>query len=550
MQQQDNYHYTFEELQTYLYSYADLFQQDRVQDGIHLYSKNAKNIFKEMQKVNDKIREKKEKYNKKIKEKRAKMVEAMQAYTKKHRDDENCNANMLEDPDVKHWKGEMEKLEAKLDNAVKTEQDKFMQWEKKEMKGRNVIMRNNNYISAAGKSNAIKKGLIRSNEIASFGNVNIQNSKNETISGNLADIVHSVTNLLHQKAQEETDEAKKSEIEKVIQMIINGAKKFFGIRTDKKEELEKQSNLLNQALTTIIEKYLDNNFKQVQTNLDVIKQKNEQEKKNYQSATKDTSDLSSDLSASEKDNIVSQLAQVSGSQNEKQVIDDKDKPVSASANQNAQQTNKNIKTNLSKTETQTDKKNAHSNNKTHENENIDAAKLLDKKATDNKSRTNTSQDNNIKSAIQNKNTATKIEQKQEKELSKEELDKQVQQFMDKQSETHNDKNNVIEDDDINDEVIVNDGEVTDINDMPEVPEEFQKGNVKENTNKNKTKDVEKLNFDQPNLDNKINNKSRTKANNIKILIKDKQNDTTIKAPIVNNGIKEAKGAQIGSGNGS
>ena len=36
MQQQDNYHYTFEELQTYLYSYADLFQQDRVQDGIHL----------------------------------------------------------------------------------------------------------------------------------------------------------------------------------------------------------------------------------------------------------------------------------------------------------------------------------------------------------------------------------------------------------------------------------------------------------------------------------------------------------------------------------
>ena len=30
MQQQDNYHYTFEELQTYLYSYADLFQQDRV----------------------------------------------------------------------------------------------------------------------------------------------------------------------------------------------------------------------------------------------------------------------------------------------------------------------------------------------------------------------------------------------------------------------------------------------------------------------------------------------------------------------------------------
>ena len=46
MQQQNNYHYTFEELQTYLYSYADLFQQDRVQDGIHLYSKNAKNIFK------------------------------------------------------------------------------------------------------------------------------------------------------------------------------------------------------------------------------------------------------------------------------------------------------------------------------------------------------------------------------------------------------------------------------------------------------------------------------------------------------------------------
>ena len=512
MQQQDNYHYTFEELQTYLYSYADLFQQDRVQDGIHLYSKNAKNIFKEMQKVNDKIREKKEKYNKKIKEKRAKMVEAMQAYTKKHRDDENCNANMLEDPDVKHWKGEMEKLEAKLDNAVKTEQDKFMQWEKKEMKGRNVIMRNNNYISAAGKSNAIKKGLIRSNEIASFGNIDMKNSKNETISGNLADIVHSVTNLLHQKAQEETDEAKKSEIEKVIQMIINGAKKFFGIRTDKKEELEKQSNLLNQALTTIIEKYLDNNFKQVQTNLDVIKQKNEQEKKNYQSATKDTSDLSSVLSTSEKDNIVSQLTQVSGSKNEKPV------------NQNKQQTNENIKTNLSKTDTQaaerdnrqTDEKNAQSNNKTHENENIDAAKLLDKKEADNKSKTNTSQDNNIKSAIQNKNTATKIEQNQEKELSKEELDKQVQQFMDKQSEIHNDKNNVIEDDDINDEVIVNDSEVTYINDiheMPEVPNEFQKSNVK-------------------NINISINEQS--KQNNA---------NTTIKAPNVNSGIKKESSIQ-------
>ena len=133
MQQQNNYHYTFEELQTYLYSYADLFQQDRVQDGIHLYSKNAKKVYEEMLKVENKIQEKREKYNKKINEKRAKMAEAIQAYAQKHRDSTGFNENMLEDPDIKHYRDEMAKLEAKLNNAVKAEQDKFMQWERKEV---------------------------------------------------------------------------------------------------------------------------------------------------------------------------------------------------------------------------------------------------------------------------------------------------------------------------------------------------------------------------------------------------------------------------------
>ena len=557
MQQQNNYHYTFEELKTYLYSYADLFQQDRVQDGIHLYSKNAKNIFKEMQKVNDKIKEKQEKYYKKINEKRAKMAEAIQAYTKKHKDDKNFDKNMLDDPDIKQCKKEMKELEAKLNNAVKAEQDKFMQWEKKEMKGQNVIMRNNNYISAAGKSNAIKKGLIGSNEIANFGNVNIKNGKNETISGNLADIVHSVTNLLHQKAQTEKDEAKKSEIEKVIQMIINGVKDFFGIQKDNKKQLEEQSNQLNAALQTIIKTYLDDNFKQVQTNLDVIKQKNEQGQRNYKSITKDTSDLSSVLSTSEKDDIVSNIKQVLDVKNKEPVIDDKSK-LSTSVNQNIQQTN------IVK----------QSNNNTK----IDVEKLLNKKETENKNETNASQYQNIKSAIQYKNTAINTaKQSQKKELSQKELQKKAENSIKKEPEDknsefikNNSKNYIIKNNNIydNDEenIIENDNDDIYNDDDDEInyaPKEFQTDKIKKymgnndmyeaNQNKNVKINLDmpkyiKSNKKQTTLNAESNKKSQTKAKNIKISInKDKQNDTTIKAPIVNNGIQEAKGAQIGSG---
>ena len=507
MQQQNNYHYTFEELQTYLYSYADLFQQDRVQDGVHLYSKNAKNIFKEMQKVNDKINKKKEKYNKKMKEKRAKMVEAMQAYTKKHRDDKNCDKNMLEDPYVKRCQDEMKKLEAKLDNAVKVEQDKFMQWEKKEMKGQNVIIRNNNYISAAGKSNAINKGLIRSNEIASFGNVNIQNSKNETISGNLADIVHSVTNLLHQKAQAEKDKEKKSEIEKVIQVIINGVKKFFGIRTDNKEELKKQSDRLNQALTIIIEKYLDNNFKQVQINLDVIKQKNEQGKINYQSETKDIYDVRSDLS-SDNDDIISQI--------------------------------------------------------TNENKNIDTAKLLDKKAKENKSRSDISQDNNIKSSVQDKNKTADM---QEKEISTEELDKLANEKFDKESQNINQgklSNPTQQNkEDLEEPPADEYKSVVPKNHTDKLNSNFISNSNLDQINKNASSSTKpnshknKISFDMPGLEHnnkqstlnndKSNNKPQTNANNIKISISEK-NNAEFNAPTINNGKMEAKGAQIGGSN--
>ena len=548
MQQQNNYHYTFEELKTYLYSYADLFQQDRVQDGIHLYSKNAKNIFKEMQKVDDKIKEKQEKYYKKINEKRAKMAEAIQAYTQKHRDDKDFNKNMLNDPDIKQCQEDIKTLEAKLNNAVKEEQDKFMQWEKKEMKGQNVIMRNNNYISAAGKSNAIKKGLIGANEIASFGNIDIKNSKNETISGNLADIVHSITNLLHQKAQTEKDEGKKSEIEDVIRTIINGVKDFFGIQTDDKKQLEEQSKKLNKAITMVIEKYLDNNFKQVQTNLKAIKQKDEQGKINYQSMTNNTSDLTSNLSTSEKYDIVSNIKQVLDVKNKEPVIGDKDKQASTSVNQNIQQTN------ISK----------QSNNNTK----INTEKLLDKKEAENK--TNASQDQNIKSAIQNKNAVINTaKQVQEKELSQKGGQKKAGNFIKQEPENKNSeliknnsknyiiKNNNIYDDD-EENIIENDNNDVYDDEINNVPKAFQMNKIKnymvnnDMYKANQNNNV-KINFNMPvnnnknsNFNDKNKNKSQTKANNIKISI-NQQNNANIKPQVLNNGIKVAKGVQIGSG---
>ena len=457
------------------------------------------------------------------------MAEAIQAYAQKHRDDKNFNKNMLSDPDIQRCQAEMKTLEAKLNNAVKAEQDKFMQWEKKEMKGQNVIIRNNNYISAAGKSNAIKKGLIGANEIASFGNIDIKNSKNETISGNLADIVHSVTNLLHQKTRVEKDEAKKSEIGKVIQKIINSVKDFFGIQKDNKEQLEEQSKKLSQAITMVIEKYLDNGFRQVQTNLEAIKQKDEQGKINYQSMTKDTSDLSSNPSTSEKNDIVSQLKQVLDGKNEKQVIDDdKGKQVSTSASQNIQQTNKNEKIN--------------------ENKNINTTKLLDKKETENKSKTDTLQDDKIKDAIQDKNNAidTKTQTK-EKELSPEELKKQTQDFIEKESENkkselieNNDKNDAIKNNDI-DNTIYNDD---DFDDIEEIPDEFQGDNVDKKINTISSFDMPSFKNRQLTFNDKSNDKQQTKTNNIKISI-NKRNNKTIEAPKTPaNKIKET-GIKIG-----
>ena len=358
MQQPNNYHYTFEELQTYLYSYADLFQQDRVQDGIHLYSKNAKNIFKEMQKVNDKIKEKQEKYYKKINEKREKMAEAIQAYTQKHRDDKYFNEKMLDDKDIRQCRQEMKQLEEKLKDAVKAEQEKFMQWERKEMKGQNVILRNNNYISAAGKSNAIKKGLIGSGDIASFGNIDIKNDKNETIiSGNLADIVHSVTNLLHKKAQAEKDKKKKSEIEEVIQKIINSVKDFFGIQAGNKDQLDTQLQQIEDLIKEKIENYLDNNFQQVKTNLNAIERGNERGKMNYRSGDESISDLASVTTSMDE------------AQNKKKA------------------TNINI-------------------NERKDNININTGKLLDEKQN---SRGNIDKDKKLKDAIRNKEIANKEE---------------------------------------------------------------------------------------------------------------------------------------------
>ena len=533
MQQQNNYHYTFDELRTYLFSCADLFQQDRVQDGIHLYSKNAKKVYEEMLKVENKIQKTQNIYQKALEKKRAEMADAIQKYTKKHRDDKDFEKKMSEDPKIKQYTQEIKNLEERLNGAIKYEQDKFMQWEKKEMKGQNVIMRNNNYISAAGKSNAIKKGLIGANEIASFGNVNIKNSKNETISGNLADIVHSVTNLLHQKAQTEKDEAKKSEIEKVIQMIINGVKDFFGIQKDNKKQLEEQSNQLNVALQTIIKTYLDNNFKQVQTNLDVIKQKNEQGKINYQSMTKDTSDLRSDLSTLEKNDIVSQLTQVLDGKNETKEIDDKGKQVSTSASQNTQRINESKQNN--------------------NNKNINTTKLLDNKEIENKSKTDTKQDDKLRKAIQDKNTAINAtKQIQEKELSPVELQKKAQDFIDKELEN---KESKVDNNNSKNNAHVN----ANTDDDTPVPDEFMSSRIEKHTDKTHTNNVKKLNFNmptsvnnkQPNLNNKSNNQQQTKANNIKISIDEQssQNNAKITPPTVNNGIKIESGAQIGSGGG-
>ncbi|MBQ7552265.1 MAG: hypothetical protein IJT15_02355 [Rickettsiales bacterium] len=505
MQQQNNYHYTFDELRTYLFSCADLFQQDRVQDGIHLYSKNAKKVYEEMLKVENKIQKTQNIYQKALEKKRAEMADAIQKYTKKHRDDKDFEKKMSEDPKIKQYTQEIKNLEEQLNGAIKYEQDKFMQWEKNEMKGRNTIMRNNNYISAAGKSNAIKKGLIGSNEIASFGNVNIKNSKNETISGNLADIVHSVTNLLHQKAQTEKDEAKKSEIEKVIQMIINGVKDFFGIQKDNKKQLEEQSNQLNVALQTIIKTYLDNNFKQVQTNLDVIKQKNEQGKINYQSMTKDTSDLRSDLSTLEKNDIVSQLTQVLDGKNETQAIDNKGKQVSTSASQNTQQTNINEQNN--------------------NNKNINTTKLLDKKEAENK--TNKLKNNNIKNAFKKKDK----ENEEEKEISTEELDKLANEKFDNESKDINQGK-------LSDPKKQNEEELED-----EPADEHIAVVPKDNTDKLNAKFISASDIDQI-------NKNENKAKNIKISI-DQHNSANIKPQLLNNGKKEVIGAQIGGGgNGS
>ena len=545
-----------------MYSYSDLFQQDRVQDGIRLYSKNAKNIFKEMQKVDDKIKEKQEKYNKKINENRTKLAEAIQAYAQKHRDDKNFNQNMLKDPDIKRYQDEMKNLETKLNNAVKTEQDKFMQWEKKEMKGQNVIIRNNNYISAAGKSNAIRKGLIGPNEIADFGKIDITNGKNETISGNLADVVHSVTNLLHKKAQAEKDETKKSEIEEIIQNIINGVKDFFGIQHDNKEQLEEQSESLKQAITRAIEEYLDNGFKQVKTNLEAIKQKDEQGKINYQSATKDISDLKSDITTLEKSNTVSRLTEISNNKDEKldsknntQAIDGKNKQASTSTNPNTSQQNKNenIKTDLSKTEIKaqstvdnglpTDNKNAQSN----ENKNINTAKLSIKKEVEMTcSRVDINEDKNIKDAIQDKNNAidTKTQTK-EKELSQTEFKKKAQDFLEKESENkeselnkNNGKDDAIGNDDIDEEVIVNDDDVGYGNDIEEMDEESLANKIGKHTNEIKANNIQQLNSEH-----------QTKNINISITKQEQQNNTNIIKPqLLNNGIKTKNGVQIGSGN--
>ena len=502
MQQQNDDRYTFEELQTYLCSYANLFQQDRVQDGIHLYSKNAKKVYEEMLKVDGKIKEKQEKYNKKINEKRAKMAEAIQAYAQKHRDDKGFNENMLSDPDIKHYRDEMAELEKNLNNAVKIEQDKFMQWEYKEMKGRNVILRNNNYISAAGKSKAIKKGLIGSNEIASFGNIDMKNSKNETLSGNLADIVHSVTHLLHQKAQAEKDEAKKSDIEKVIQMIIDSVKDFFGIQTNDKKQLEKQSKDLNNAITMVIKEYLDDSFKQVQKNLEAIQKKDEQVKNNYQSETEDTS-LSSNTSAKD-DAVSSQISQILNNKNDK------------------------------------NKQQANINEQNNNNKNINTAKLLDKKKNDNQK--DIKQNNNIKNAIQNKN---KEIQGPEIEIPIEKREKQAKDFIEKESviESKNDqlpsKNNQLIKENLEMNEKDNADNITISNEDDDITYGFSDDDMGEKINKINSVDMYVFNNKKSALNDKSNDKS--KKFNLSI---NKHNNATFKVPTANNGKKTESDVQI------
>lgn len=264
----NNYNYTYNELKSYLETNKD-----------RLMSNRCKEAAEELKKREDKIKKVREACDKKIKEKREKISKRINKLANQKGPDGRRNidnpdflANIVnKDPEIIRYRQKIDTIKHTKESFIKEQQNKFLEWEKRNSKGVNIIVRNNNYLLVKGLTARVSSGELDSKE----------NSAPTYKGTNMVQFANALTHLLSNKIENEKDEEKKNSLQVVMTKLLNTIKTLLGQSAEKKEIREKNENNLSNILTEIVSNLFGKNENKVKNEIQNIQERETQNINNY-----------------------------------------------------------------------------------------------------------------------------------------------------------------------------------------------------------------------------------------------------------------------------
>ena len=270
----NNEEYEFDKLEQYLDTFANVFigPEKETIDGVEIknYSNEAKKVWRKMKDVEDKINKVKDKKQKELSEATKEMFKARQKAQQEFRKthpNEDARPYVEKHPDVQKYRNKINSIQQEINNATKDVKKEFMEWKQKNIKC-DIVMRNNNIVTEA---TAARSGLgyngLNIEQASELNNVKLTNDKGRSVSGNLADIATSMIHLLTDKAKATQNYEEKSDLEKMVDIIIQAVQNFFGLNTNDGKEMQERKQVIEALLNQAVKECLKGNLEDIQKSI-------------------------------------------------------------------------------------------------------------------------------------------------------------------------------------------------------------------------------------------------------------------------------------------